>query len=84
MTANGQPDASRAARVVLKHYVLGRLLFNVAPPGVDQTKFHSYPPPKENRTEKIFTPFEKTLLKVCFFHTFINWFWLVTQKVISG
>lgn len=66
MTANGQPDASRAARVVLKHYVLGRLLFNVAPPGVDQTKFHSYKLPEENRAEKTFTPFEKTLLKVFF------------------
>lgn len=83
MTANGQPDASRAARVVLKHYVLGRLLFNVAPPGVNQTKFHSYKLPEENRAEKTFTPFEKTLLKV-FFHIFINWLWFVTQKVVSG
>lgn len=68
MTSNGQPDASRAARVVLKHYVLGRLLFNVAPPGVDQTKFHSYQLPEENRAEKTFTPFEKTLLKVFFIY----------------
>lgn len=68
MTANGQPDASRAARVILKHYVQGRLLFDIAPPNIDQTKFHSYPPPEENRAEKIFTPFEKTLLKVYIFH----------------
>lgn len=64
MTANGQPDGSRAARVILKHYVQGRLLFSIAPPGVNQTKFHSYPPPEKNRAEKTFTPFEKTLLKV--------------------
>ncbi|KAL5236426.1 hypothetical protein ACI65C_003836 [Semiaphis heraclei] len=63
MTANGQPDGSRAARVILKHYVNGRLLFCIAPPGVDQTKFHSYPPPEENRTIKTFTPFENILLK---------------------
>uniref|UniRef100_A0A2S2QR58 Large subunit GTPase 1 homolog n=1 Tax=Sipha flava TaxID=143950 RepID=A0A2S2QR58_9HEMI len=63
MTANGQPDGSRAARVILKHYVQGRLLFCIAPPGIDQTKFHSFPPPEENRTTKIFTPFENTLLK---------------------
>ncbi|VVC37377.1 Hypothetical protein CINCED_3A001168 [Cinara cedri] len=63
MTANGQPDGSRAARVILKHYVQGRLLFCIAPPGVDQTKFHSFPPPDENRAIKTFTPFENTLLK---------------------
>lgn len=64
MTANGQPDGSRAARVILKHYVQGRLLYCVAPPEVDQLKFHSYPPPDENRAIKTFTPFEKILLKV--------------------
>jgi len=63
MTANGQPDGSRAARVILKHYVNGRLLFCIAPPGVDQKKFHSFPPPEENRATKTFTPFEKILLK---------------------
>lgn len=66
MTANGQPDGSRASRVILKHYVQGRLLFSIAPPGIDQTKFHSYPPPNENRAIKTFTPFENTLLKVVF------------------
>lgn len=64
MTSNGQPDGSRAARVILKHYVHGRLLFCVAPPDVEQTKFHSFPPPEENRAVKTFTPFENILLKV--------------------
>jgi len=64
MTANGQPDGSRAARVILKHYVNGRLLFCIAPPEVDQKKFHSFPPPEENRATKTFTPFENILLKV--------------------
>lgn len=72
MTANGQPDGSRAARVILKHYVQGRLLFNIAPPGVDQTKFHSFPPLEENRATKIFTPFENTLLKVFIFLLFLH------------
>jgi len=67
MTANGQPDGSRAARVILKHYVNGRLLFCIAPPEVDQKKFHSFPPPEENRATKTFTPFENILLKVQFF-----------------
>lgn len=67
MTANGQPDGSRGARVILKHYVQGRLLFCIAPPEVDQAKFHSYPPPEENRATKIYTPFEKILLKVLIF-----------------
>jgi len=67
MTANGQPDGSRAARVILKHYVNGRLLFCIAPPEVDQKKFHSFPPPEENRATKTFTPFENILLKVHYF-----------------
>lgn len=67
MTANGQPDSSRGARIILKHYVQGRLLFCIAPPEVDQTKFHSFPPPEENRTAKTYTPFEKILLKVFVF-----------------
>lgn len=43
MTANGQPDQSRAARVLLKDYVNGRLLYCVAPPDVEQSTFQQYP-----------------------------------------
>lgn len=44
MTARGQPDQSRSARLVLKDYVNGRLLFCHAPPGYVQEEFHTYPP----------------------------------------
>lgn len=43
MTARGQPDQSRSARLVLKEYVNGRLLFCHAPPGYKQEEFHKYP-----------------------------------------
>lgn len=43
MTANGQPDQSRAARHVLKEYVAGKLDYCHAPQGVDQKTFHTYP-----------------------------------------
>lgn len=43
MTANGQPDQSRAARYILKDYVNGRLLYCVAPPTVEQSVFQQYP-----------------------------------------
>jgi len=40
MTAGGRPDQSRAARIVLKDYVNGKLLFCEAPPGFDQESYH--------------------------------------------
>lgn len=43
MTANGQPDQSRAARHVLKEYVSGKLIYCHAPQNVDQKTFHTYP-----------------------------------------
>lgn len=42
MTANGQPDQSRAARKILKDYVNGKLLYCTAPPTVKQADFHKY------------------------------------------
>ncbi|KAK0157417.1 hypothetical protein PV328_011162 [Microctonus aethiopoides] len=44
MTQNGQPDNSRAARYVLKDFVNGKLLYCLAPPNTDQSKFHTFPP----------------------------------------
>lgn len=44
MTARGQPDQSRSARLVLKDYVNGKLLYCHAPPGFKQEEFHKYPP----------------------------------------
>lgn len=43
MTANGQPDQSRAARYVLKDYVCGKLLYCHAPPDAMQDDFHTFP-----------------------------------------
>ena len=43
MTAGGRPDQARAARIILKDYVAGKLLFCEAPPGVRQQDFHQFP-----------------------------------------
>lgn len=48
MTANGQPDQSRAARYVLKDFVNGKLLFCSAPPTVAQSEYHTYPDRTKN------------------------------------
>merc|ERR1712029_519473 len=42
MTAGGRPDQARAARIILKDYVGGRLLYCEAPPGHDQHQFHQF------------------------------------------
>lgn len=44
MTQNGQPDNARSARYVLKDFVNGRLLYCVAPPTLEQERFHTFPP----------------------------------------
>lgn len=65
MTSNGQPDQSRSARIVLKDYVNGKLIYCYAPPGVDQSSFQTFPerqkaemkiellPPRQQRAMKI-------------------------------
>lgn len=67
MTANGQPDQSRAARKMLKDFVTGKLLYCQSPPTVKQSDFHKYPerqssevvlanlPPRQQREMKITT-----------------------------
>ena len=42
MTAGGRPDQARAARIILKDYVSGKLLFCEAPPGLKQEDFHTF------------------------------------------
>ena len=42
MTAGGRPDQARAARILLKDYVGGKLLYCEAPPGVIQDDFHQF------------------------------------------
>ncbi|XP_078038431.1 nucleostemin 3 [Augochlora pura] len=44
MTQNGQPDNPRSSRYVLKDFVNGKLLYCVAPPTLEQDKFHTFPP----------------------------------------
>lgn len=44
MTQNGQPDNARSARYILKDFVNGKLLYCVAPPTLDQERFHTFPP----------------------------------------
>ncbi|CAN7985078.1 unnamed protein product [Ixodes hexagonus] len=48
MTQSGVPDNPRASRYILKDFVNGRLLYCVAPPGVDQDSYHQFPPPSRN------------------------------------
>merc|ERR1719221_1590588 len=42
MTAGGRPDQARAARIILKDYVSGKLLYCEAPPGIQQDQFHQF------------------------------------------
>lgn len=42
MKPGGVPDQSRAARVILKDYITGRIVFCHAPPGVEQAKFCAF------------------------------------------
>lgn len=81
MTANGQPDQSRAARKMLKDFVNGKLLYCSAPPTVKQTEFHTYPerrgeeiplenlPPRQQRSMKILTGKTSSEIDAAFFHT---------------
>lgn len=41
MTVRGIPDCSRAARIILKNYVNGKLLYCHAPPTVSQEEFQA-------------------------------------------
>uniref|UniRef100_A0A1E1XFH0 Large subunit GTPase 1 homolog n=1 Tax=Amblyomma aureolatum TaxID=187763 RepID=A0A1E1XFH0_9ACAR len=45
MTQSGLPDNPRASRYILKDFVSGKLLYCVAPPGVSQEDYHTFPPP---------------------------------------
>lgn len=49
MTQNGLPDNPRAARYILKDFVSGKLLYCVAPPGVNQKEYHTFPLPPRRR-----------------------------------
>ena len=67
MTANGQPDNARAARYILKDFINGKLLYAHAPPGSEQSEYHSWPE-KESSTNRAMTSAEYRANKVlrCF------------------
>lgn len=44
MTHKGLPDNPRSARIILKDFVNGKLLYCVAPPLIEQSEYHSFPP----------------------------------------
>lgn len=82
MTANGQPDQSRAARKVLKDFINGKLLFCASPPTMKQTDFHKFPerqreeyllqnlPPRQQRSMKISTGKSSKEIDSAFFNTY--------------
>jgi large subunit GTPase 1 len=81
MTANGQPDQSRAARKILKDFVNGKLLYCCAPPIVKQFEFHTFPerrgeevplqnlPPRQQRSMKILTGTSSKEIDSAFFQS---------------
>lgn len=54
MSTKGVPDASRAARLLIKDITSGKLIWIAAPPGVDQAEFdkYTYPPRVEGERER--------------------------------
>lgn len=63
MNHKGMPDVSRAARLILKDYVNGKLLYCYAPPGVDVKTFqdHQY---EQSKEVKYFEKNKKLQLRV--------------------
>ncbi|XP_077511796.1 nucleostemin 3 isoform X2 [Amblyomma americanum] len=49
MTQSGLPDNPRSSRYILKDFVSGKLLYCVAPPGVSQEDYHTFPPARARR-----------------------------------
>lgn len=82
MTANGQPDQSRAARKILKDFVNGKILYCGAPPTIKQTEFHMFPerqrdefvlqnlPPRQQRSMKITTGKSSQEIDSAFFNAY--------------
>jgi large subunit GTPase 1 len=48
MTHKGIPDGSRAARLILKDYVNGKLLYCYPPPGYNSEEFQHYSTHSDN------------------------------------
>ena len=81
MTANGQPDQSRAARKILKDFINGKLLYCASPPTMKQVDFHKFAepqreeyvltnlPPRQQRSMKITTGKSSKEIDSAFFNT---------------
>ncbi|KAI4465309.1 large subunit gtpase 1 -related [Holotrichia oblita] len=61
MTANGQPDNPRAARLIIKDFISGKLLYVHSPPGTKDDDFHNWPPQKYSN--KVLAPREIKAVK---------------------
>lgn len=66
MTAAGQPDVSRSARLFLKDAASGRLHWEQLPPGYDPAPIDSLVEEKKNETRKP-TPREVRAVEVSFY-----------------
>lgn len=67
MTANGQPDNARAARYVLRDFIVGKLLFCHSPPGVEQNIYHTWQEKHaDSPTERVVPPRQARAVKVSF------------------
>ncbi|XP_034255941.1 large subunit GTPase 1 homolog [Thrips palmi] len=58
MTHKGLPDNPRSARIILKDFVNGKLLYCNAPPVIEQSDYHSFPPRQRptKHSSKTITP----------------------------
>lgn len=67
MTHKGLPDNPRSARVLLKDFVNGKLLYCVAPPVIEQAEYHSFPPRQRQtkQANKDVTPQSAKIMRVC-------------------
>lgn len=62
MTARGLPNQPRTARLILKDFVNGKLLYCHAPPGVDQDSFHCMNIDEDYVKRRPVTEFERRLI----------------------
>lgn len=69
MTHKGIPDNPRAARLILKDFVNGKLLYCSAPPLINQSDFHTFPPRQRQlkASGSKATPQGEKIMRVCVF-----------------
>lgn len=66
MNHKGMPDVQRGARIILKDYMNGKLLFCYPPPGIEPESFqeHRYEASQEVRYAEKVAKMQQKLLKV--------------------